>query len=286
MKKKIISAAALILILCSFCTTPVHAEADVREIGTIEDLKELFEKGGSGILTNDLYVSEEELRISAYTVVDLEVGSYPLILDQCHLNISGTLSVTSRNEIRPGEIHFTQNVERESFFVKGSLILDHVRLYAGIIEGGGTIYSFSGGVRKDSFNGNVIGFNDYAYELGYPHSFGPELFAGIFETGKLVRIETTTYKAEEWVDETTGTVVTVWKNDGKDHSYRPIWKSPDSVVSALAGTYLGNGTLWPAFTFLFAGVAAVFAILLWKEKKKNRFKVESTSVNNSCREEA
>lgn len=272
MKKRIISVAALILILCSFCTTPVHAEADVKEIGTIEDLKDLFGKGGSGILTNDLYVSEEELRISAYTVVDLEVGSYPLILDQCHVNISGTLSVTSRNEIRPGEIHFTQNVERESFFVKGSLILDHVRLHAGIIEGGGTIYSFSGGVRKDSFNGNVISFNDYACEQGYPHSFGPELFTGIFETGNLVRIETPTYKAEEWVDETTDTVVVVWENDGKDHSYRPIWESLDPVAPALTGTSLGNDTLWPIFTFLFAGVAAVFAILLWKEKKKNRFK--------------
>lgn len=278
MKKKIISVAALILILCSFCTTPIHAEADVKEIGTMEDLKDLFKKGGSGVLTNDLYVSEEELRISAYTVVDLEVGSCSLILDQCYLNISGTLSVTSRNEMRPGEIYFTRNAERESFFVKGSLILDHVKLCAGIIEGGGTIYSFSGGVRKDSFNGNVIGFNNYAYELGYPHSFGPELFTEIFETGNLVRIETPTYKAEEWVDETTDTVVAVWENDGKDHSYRPIWESLDPDAPALTGTSLGNDTLWPVFTFLFAGVAAVFAILLWKEKKKNRFKItEKTS---------
>lgn len=271
MKKKLICLLLSFCFLFCFGSLSAFAEESVTEIRSADDFKALLRNGGNGILINSLILSEEDISIRAHGTVHLELGTNILSLDKCQFQIAGEFIVSCSEPRCPGMLHFTGNKEAESFRLSGKLILNHVNLTAGIIEGTGTIYPFSCHASFESFDGNIIAFNDLAFEYGNPHCLDPEIFTEVFENKNLIPIQTNNAKAEKWLDE-NHKEVTTWTDDGQSHYYRPVWDFSDSPVSVMTASEFGNSNLWPLFTTLFAGGTIVFAILYLKEKKKKHEK--------------
>ena len=269
MKKKIVCLFLTICLLFCFVSLSVFAEESVKEIRSADDFKELLKSGGNGILINSLILSQEDIYIRARSTVRLELGTNILVLDKCQFQISGEFIVSSSDPCCPGMLHFTGNKVAKAFLLSGKLILDHVNLTAGNIEGGGSIYPFCCHARFESFDGNVIAFNDLAYEYGNPHCLDPEIFTEVFENKNLVPIQTENAKALKWLDENYKEVST-WVDDGQNHSYRPVWDFSGSPGVSMTASVFGSGNLWPVFTALFAGGAIVFAVLYLKEKRKTQ----------------